>query len=64
MHTRTVNFPSGRMFDVYVEEIPHKTTVYEHPRTMIFFTGPCDLQIAREGDRVVVTGSTSRQGLA
>ena len=22
MHTRTVNFPSGRMFDIYVEEIP------------------------------------------
>ena len=64
MHTRTVNFPSGRMFDVYVEEIPHKTTVYEHPRTMIFFSGPCDLQIAREDDRVVVAGSRSRQGLA
>ncbi|HEY1234412.1 MAG TPA: hypothetical protein VGH22_13630 [Candidatus Binatia bacterium] len=64
MHTRTVNFPSGRMFDVYVEEIPHKTTVYEHPRTMIFFSGPCDLQIEREGDRVVVTGSMSRPQLA
>jgi hypothetical protein len=63
MHTRTVNFPSGRMFDIYVEEIPHKTTVYEHPRTMIFFSGPCDLQIARDGDRVIVTGSTSRQNL-
>jgi hypothetical protein len=57
MHTRTVNFPPGRMFDIYVEEIPHKTTVYEHPRTMIFFTGPCDLQIARDGDRVVVTAA-------
>ena len=63
MHTRTVNFPSGRMFDIYVEEILHKTTVYEHPRTMIFFNGPCDLQIARDGDRVIVTGSTSRQNL-
>jgi len=63
MHTRTVNFPSGRMFDIYVEEIPHKTTVYEHPRTMIFFNGTCDLQIARDGDRVIVTGSTSRQNL-
>jgi hypothetical protein len=47
MHTRTVNFPSGRMVDIYIEEIPHKTTVYEHPRTMIFFDGPCDLQIVR-----------------
>ena len=64
MHTRTVKFPSGRMFDVYFEEIPHKTTVYEHPRTMIFFSGPCNLHIAREDDRVVVTGSTLRQVLA
>ena len=63
MHTRTVNFPSGRMFGIYIEEIPHKTTVYEHPRTMIFFDGPCDLQIVREGDRVIVTGSASRRNL-
>ena len=59
MHTRTVNFPSGRMFDIYVEEIPHKTTVYEHPRTMIVFDGPCDLEITRAGERVVVTGLAS-----
>ena len=63
MHIRTVNFPSGCMFDIYIEEIPHKTTVYEHPRTMIFFDGPCDLQIVREGDRVIVTGSASRRNL-
>ncbi|HKY07558.1 MAG TPA: hypothetical protein VJQ55_04930 [Candidatus Binatia bacterium] len=59
MHTRTVNLPGGRLFDVYVEEIPHKTTLYEHPRTMIFFTGPADLRIARDGERVIVTGSAS-----
>lgn len=63
MHTQTVNFPSGRMFEIYVEEIPHKTTVYEHPRTIIFLTGPCDLQITREGDRVVVTGNAALQDL-
>src|SRR6266576_1767952 len=34
MHTQTVNFPSDSLFNIYVEEIPHKTTVYEHPRTM------------------------------
>jgi len=28
---------------------------------MIFFTGPCDLEITREGDRVIVMGSTPRQ---
>jgi hypothetical protein len=56
MHTRTVNLPAGTIFDIYVEEIPHKTTVYEHPRTMIYFTGPCHLDIARDGNRVIVKG--------
>lgn len=64
MHTRTVNFPAGRMFDVYIEEIPHKTTVYEHPRTMIFFDRPCDLQIVREGEKVIVTGAALHQNFA
>ncbi|MBM2804018.1 MAG: hypothetical protein HW419_1911 [Deltaproteobacteria bacterium] len=59
MHTQTVNLPDGMMFNVYIEEIPHKTTVYEHPRMMIFFDGPCDLEITRDGERVVVTGSPS-----
>ena len=56
MHTKTVNLPAGTLFNIYIEEIPHKTTVYEHPRTMIFFDGPCDLEITRDGDRVIVTG--------
>ena len=56
MHTRTVNLPAGQLFQLYVEEIPHKTTVYEHPRTMIFFSRPCDLRITREGERVIVSG--------
>jgi hypothetical protein len=56
MHTRTVNMPAGSFFNIYVEEIPHKTTVYEHPRTMIFFTGPVNLRVTRDGDRVMVTG--------
>ena len=56
MHTKTVNLPAGRIFDIYVEEIPHKTTVYEHPRTMIFFSAPCDLDIRRNGNRVMVIG--------
>jgi hypothetical protein len=59
MHTRTVNLPVGKRFDIYIEEIPHKTTVYEHPRTMIFFDGPCDLEIQRDGDRVIVTGKSA-----
>jgi hypothetical protein len=56
MHTRSVHLPAHFIFDIYVEEIPHKTTVYEHPRTMVVFTSPCDLSITRNGDRIIITG--------
>jgi hypothetical protein len=61
MHTRTVNLPGDVLFNIYIEEIPHKTTVYEHPRTMIFFDGPCDLRVTRDGDKVIVTGVPPEQ---
>jgi hypothetical protein len=61
MHTKTVNLPADTLFDIYVEEIPHKTTVYEHPRTMIFFNGPCDLEITRAGNRVIIQGNTEER---
>jgi hypothetical protein len=61
MHTKTVNLPSGKIFNVYIEEIPHKTTVYEHPRTMIFFHRPCDLHMTRDGDKVIVMGVSPSQ---
>ena len=54
MHTKTVNLDEGRIFDIYVEEVPHKSTVYEHPRTMIYFRGPCDIEILRDGERIIV----------
>lgn len=63
MHTKTVNLPSGRIFNVYIEEIPHKTTVYEHPRTMIFFNRPCDLRMTRDGDKVIIMGASPSQDL-
>jgi hypothetical protein len=60
MHTKTVNLPTGSVFDVYVEEIPHKATVYEHPRTMVFFSGPCDIRIVRDGNRIVISGQSQK----
>ena len=60
MHTKTVNLPEGSIFDVYVEEVPHKTTVYEHPRTMIFFTSSCDIEIVRDGNKVIVRGADQK----
>lgn len=62
MHTKTVDLPSDTLFDIFVEEIPHKTTIYEHPRTMIYFDGPCDLEICREGNRVIVRGCRTEEG--
>lgn len=61
MHTKTVNLPAGKAFDVYIEDVPHKATVYEHPRTMVFFSAACDLEIACEGHRVIVSGIRSKQ---
>ena len=61
MHTKTVNLPSNLIFDIYVEAIPHKATVYEHPRTMIFFEGPCDVEISRDGNKVIVKGASPHQ---
>jgi hypothetical protein len=61
MHTKTVNLPAGSIFDIYVEEIPHKTTVYEHPRTRAFFNGLCDLEISRDGNKVIVSGAPPSQ---
>jgi len=52
-HTETVNLPTGEFFSIYVEEI----TVYEHPRTMIYFDGPCDLRVIRDGEPLIVTGA-------
>ena len=60
MHTKTVNLPGATLFTLYIEEIPHKTTVYEHPRTTIYFDRPCDLRITREGQRVIITGLTAQ----
>jgi hypothetical protein len=48
-------------FAIYVEEIPHKATVYEHPGTMIFFSAPCNLDVRRAGNRVIVSGGALKQ---
>jgi len=63
IHTKTVHLPADTLFDIFVEEIPHKTTVYEHPRTMIYFYRPCDVEICRDGNKVIVRGCrTSEKG--
>jgi len=61
MHTQTVHLPAGTIFNVYVEAVPHKSTVWEYPRTMIYFDGPCDLEVTRDGDKVIVMGVERRE---
>src|SRR5215813_57090 len=56
MHTKTVNLPEGTLFEIFVEEIPHKTTVYEFPRTLVYFEGPCTVEVVRSGTTVIVRG--------
>jgi hypothetical protein len=62
MHTQNVPLPEEACLDILVEEIPHKTTVYEHPRTTIYFERPCTLEIVRDGSRIVVRGSAAEEG--
>ncbi len=56
-HIKSVELPGDiPLFDIFVEDIPHKTTVYEHPRIMIHLAGPCDLEIVRDGNKIIVRG--------
>ncbi|TAK06186.1 hypothetical protein EPO44_05685 [bacterium] len=54
MHTKQVDLPSDTLFDIFVEEIPHKCTVFEHPRTLIYLNGPCNIEICRDGNKIIV----------
>ncbi|HEX2386270.1 MAG TPA: hypothetical protein VHL99_06890 [Candidatus Binatia bacterium] len=55
MHTERFELPAGAA-QVFVEELPQKTILFEPPRTMIYLDGPHNLEICREGDNVVVRG--------
>ena len=61
MHTKRIDLPSDTLLNIFVEEIPHKTTVYEFPRTMIYFDGPCTLEILRDGNKVIVRGCKTEE---
>ncbi len=56
-HIKSVELPGDMpLFDIFVEEIPHKATIYEYPRTMIHLVSPCDLEILRDGNRIIIRG--------
>ena len=54
MHTERFELPGTAQ--VFVEELPQKTILFEPPRTMIYLDGPHNLEICREGANVVVRG--------
>jgi hypothetical protein len=56
---KRIELPAGALCTVFVEEIPHKTTVYEPQRTLVYFNEPCDVEVCRDGDNVVVRGKIS-----
>jgi hypothetical protein len=62
MHPKTISLPQGTLFDVFVEEIPHKATIYEYPRTLVYFDGPCTVEIIRAGTKLIVRGCQSDAG--
>jgi hypothetical protein len=49
-HTKTIILPEATLCEIFVEQIPHKTTVYGFPRTLIYFEGPCTVEVVRGGN--------------
>jgi hypothetical protein len=56
MHTKRFELPDDPASQIFVEEIPHKSTIFEPPRAMIFLSGPCDIEIVKEGNNFIVRG--------
>ncbi len=56
MHTKRIDLPAGAASQIFIEEIPHKSTLFDPPRTMIYFDCACDLEICQEGNQIVVRG--------
>jgi hypothetical protein len=56
MHTQRFELSDDPASQIFVEEIPHKSTVFEPPRTMIFLSGPCEIEIVQEKNNFIVRG--------
>ncbi len=62
MHTKKIDLAADTLFDILVEEIPHKTTLYQYPHTLVYFDGPCDVEICREGNKIIIRGCQTEKG--
>ncbi len=56
MHTKRFELPADATSQIFVEEIPHKSTVFDGPRTMIYLDGGCEIEIVQEGNNFIVRG--------
>lgn len=56
MHTKRIELPADPTSQIFVEEILHKSTIFEPPRTMIYFDSPCEIEIVQEGNNFIVRG--------
>lgn len=56
MHTKRFELSDDSTSQIFVEEIPHKSTIFEPPRAMIFLSGPCEIEIVQEGNNFIVRG--------
>ena len=58
MHTERFELPAGTG-QIFVEEVPQKSTLFEPTRTMIYLDGACHIEICRDGGNFVVRGRKS-----
>jgi hypothetical protein len=56
MHTKRFELPANATSQIFVEEIPHKSTVFDGPRTMIYLDCGCEIEIVQERNNFIVRG--------
>jgi hypothetical protein len=54
MHTKRFELPADASSQIFVEEIPHRSTVFDGPRTMIYLDVGCEIEIVQEGNNFIV----------
>ncbi len=56
MHTKRFELNAGPAAQIFVEEIAHRSTVFDGPRTMIYLDGGAEIEIVQDGSNFVVRG--------
>jgi hypothetical protein len=56
MHTKRFELAADASSQIFVEEIPHRSTVFDGPRTMIYLDGGCEIEIVQAENNFIVRG--------